>query len=182
MTYKALAAVHWVTKHCSHVPWTLHADDDIILDPFILHKLLHNASRDELHCNLVPNSPPYRKGVWKVSLEQFPQPIYPNFCSGLMWFTATSNLKKLLRASRVVNFLWLDDVYLTGLLVKEAGIPHRNINSLISRHFFQEQVGKTLVWYHTIIGRHYAWSSILKYHNQTRIQIRGSRLSQLKAN
>lgn len=77
--------------------------------------------------------PALRSGRWNVSYEQYPAKDYPLYCSGGAWFLQTQYLPRLLNASKVVPFLWVDDAYLTGLLAAEAGIK---------RHGFQKHYGR----------------------------------------
>ncbi|KAK8381631.1 hypothetical protein O3P69_018616 [Scylla paramamosain] len=46
LTYKSLSALYWINKHCAHVPWTLHADDDLLIDTHVLQNF-HRGVRQQ---------------------------------------------------------------------------------------------------------------------------------------
>ena len=48
---------------------------------------------------------------------------YPSFCGGLAYFITKSALTKILRKySQGNDYLWLDDVFITGILSHKAGV------------------------------------------------------------
>lgn len=161
-----MAAIYWVTTYCSHVPWTLHADDDILLDPFLFQRVLHRAPRDALICTVMEGEPG-REGKWAMPYEQYPYSLYPPFCQGVMWLAATNLLPKLLQASQHVDFLWIDDVYLTGVVAQQAEIPHYDFSYLIADTvFIKKHLGNKLAWYHLFFkDRVQAWSQLLDHYN-----------------
>ena len=53
---------------------------------------------------------------WAVSRSDFPDDVYPPYCSGIALLLSVDVVLALSRiASRVAQF-WVDDVFLTGLL------------------------------------------------------------------
>ncbi|KAK4306740.1 hypothetical protein Pmani_021463 [Petrolisthes manimaculis] len=124
LTYKGLAGLYWISRHCAHVPWTLHSDDDTHIDIFLYHRALKELDDEAKKMFICSHmyGPVLRTGRWKVRYEEFPQDEYPLYCSGGVWFLQTKLVPKLLEASKSVNFLWVDDAYVTGLLAEKAGI------------------------------------------------------------
>ncbi|KAG0715560.1 Beta-1,3-galactosyltransferase 5 [Chionoecetes opilio] len=83
LSYKALSSLIWVTRHCSHVPWTMHADDDVLVDVFLLKKFLDtNDTRDSILCYPWGNSSVRRYGKWCVRHSEYPEDMYPTYCGG----------------------------------------------------------------------------------------------------
>ncbi|XP_045116253.1 beta-1,3-galactosyltransferase 2-like isoform X1 [Portunus trituberculatus] len=174
LTYKALSALYWVNKHCAHVPWTLHADDDLLVDTHVLKSFIeefdNSKDRNNLHCRLLKAQRVYRKGRWRVMRKEFPGRRYPPFCQGILWLLPTKEVSRLLRASAAVKFLWVDDAYITGLLAKQSGIKISGIpNERFGIAAFNESdVGNKLAWFH-LRGMNLTqlWSGILEYYNTT---------------
>lgn len=175
LTYKALSALYWVNKHCSHVPWTLHVDDDLLVDTHFLQNFIaevdNSTNRNNFHCRLFSRMRVSRKRRWKVSPREFPAKRYPPFCQGILWLLPTKEVPRLLSASAKVNFLWVDDAYITGLLPKQSGMKISGIPRDRFRFgsFSDSDVGNKLAWVH-LRGKNLTqlWSGILDhYHNTT---------------
>ncbi|KAG0721931.1 Beta-1,3-galactosyltransferase 2 [Chionoecetes opilio] len=126
LSYKGLSSLYWITRNCAHVPWTLHADDDILIDTFLLKQFLQvqrdTSDESKLHCRTIRHAKVLRKGKWKVTQEEMDAKRYPTYCQGILWYINTRQLPNLLDASTSVNYLWVDDVYITGCLTREASI------------------------------------------------------------
>lgn len=151
LSYKALSSLYWVTRRCAHVPWTLHADDDLLVDTFLLQQLIHgldDESKEKFVCKEL-RVPVLRKGKWAVSRKAFPHRKYPPYCQGTVWLLATRLVPKILEASKKVDFLWVDDVYITGMLAQEANIPKKKVITKSARKTFDKtDIGKTFAWFH----------------------------------
>ena len=65
-----------------------------------------------------------RYGKNAVSVEEFKEDHFPSFCAGLSYFLTMSAIRRLVNTSIMhkSDFLWLDDVYITGILAKKAHI------------------------------------------------------------
>ena len=66
-----------------------------------------------------------------VSWQEYPfSGEYPPFCQGLAYFMSMDAVTRTYHASKSAHHIWLDDVYITGLLAQKAGIKHKAINDL----------------------------------------------------
>ncbi|XP_068216336.1 beta-1,3-galactosyltransferase 1-like [Palaemon carinicauda] len=166
LSYKALASLRWVSTYCSHVPWTLHADDDILLDLFLLTRFLKVIETDaSFICYNWRGSEVRRSGKWRVRPQEFPGQVYPPYCSGAVWILATRLIHRLLFASRIAPFLWVDDAYITGVLAKKAGIGHFTYfkDFLKKGEINEKDMGNIIAWVH-IPDRSYWWRIILSHY------------------
>ena len=55
-----------------------------------------------------------RSGKNAVSFESYPKDFFPSFCGGLAYFMTMLAVRKLVEHIKGSDFLWLDDVYITG--------------------------------------------------------------------
>ena len=55
-----------------------------------------------------------RSGKNAVSFESYPEDFFPSFCGGLAYFMTMLAVRKLVEHIKGSDFLWLDDVYITG--------------------------------------------------------------------
>ncbi|XP_042894382.1 beta-1,3-galactosyltransferase 5-like isoform X2 [Penaeus japonicus] len=168
LTYKGLSALTWIAEHCAQVPWTLHADDDIFIDIFsYMEQLeaLNETSKERFICNH-KEEPVLRTGRWKVEQWEFPDAEYPTYCSGGGWFLQTKLVPRLLDACRVVPFLWVDDVYITGLLAREASIKHYNGGGYCFEALKPVDIGKMRVWFYPQLDRTTFWKILIYFHRK----------------
>lgn len=170
LSYKALSSLYWVTRNCAHVPWTLHADDDILVDTFMLQRFIHglkdSSERNALHCRKMDEEV-QRKGKWRVSRYELPASRYPPYCQGAMWLLPTAQIPKLLKASASINFLWVDDAYITGLLAAHANISIHDVGDQIDNTILTSaDVGSRLAWVHLrLLQRSQEWPRVLAHHH-----------------
>ncbi|XP_071521743.1 beta-1,3-galactosyltransferase 2-like isoform X2 [Panulirus ornatus] len=169
LSYKALASLHWITRHCSHVPWTLHADDDLLVDTFLLQKLIHDLddkSKEKFICKRLEGWV-LRRGKWQVREEEYPRRTYPSYCQGIFWLLATHQVPKLLQASKEVDFLWVDDAYITGVLAEKTETTIKDIDSKLADTYFERaDIGKNVAWYHVMENREELWKNITHYYKK----------------
>lgn len=64
-------------------------------------------------------------GKWSLSNEEWPWSTFPSYFLGGSTVITGSAVSPLLEAARTVPFLWIDDVYLSGLLAEKAGVSLR---------------------------------------------------------
>ncbi|XP_076042311.1 uncharacterized protein LOC143026182 [Oratosquilla oratoria] len=167
-SYKALTAMVWISRHCSRVPWTLHADDDVLVDSFLLGAKITEIQTvgvvNHFYCHIFNNTQVAREGEWRVAPEDFSKDVYPTHCSGSMWFVPTPVVPRLLEASRTVDYVWVDDAYLTGLVAEEAGVGHIHVSFNSHWKFYgikNDDIDKTLVWTGSNLDREYWWRKIV---------------------
>ncbi|XP_066952185.1 beta-1,3-galactosyltransferase 1-like [Macrobrachium rosenbergii] len=171
LSYKGLAALHWINKHCSHVKWMMHSDDDVHLDIFLYWQKIKDLSEDIKERFICSHmyGPALRSGRWYVSYEQYPRRDYPLYCSGGLWFLQTKKLPLLLEASKTVPFLWVDDAYLTGLLAIKAGIERHPFQDFYGHPKPQlDDIGKKVAWFFLHQSRLEVWNKVVEYHKKLR--------------
>ncbi|XP_064085525.1 beta-1,3-galactosyltransferase 5-like isoform X4 [Macrobrachium nipponense] len=171
LTYKTIAWMTWVKYNCLDVPWIAKIDDDNVVNPFALNRYLvdrfrENPSPDAIHGRLRVTNKAMRNGKWVVTKEEYPPDRYPPFVLGPAYIVGRNAIDKLLEYTPYTPFLWLEDVYMTGLVAKAAGVKHVQAEKTLytkklSRRLFvgpvsfligaSEKVKKT------------AWAGIIKY-------------------
>jgi len=136
----------WASEHCAEATYVLKADDDAFVDVEQLRRLLLRsfgtpassssapsasvAGEDAtLACSVQPDGGRVqRTGKWAASRRQYAGETYPAFCSGLAYVLKPSLARRLLDAADAVPFFWIDDVYVTGLVARAAGVRHFYLN------------------------------------------------------
>ena len=137
LTYKGIMAMKWITQYCKHAKFILKADDDMIVNIFILLKHIysldkHTKPKNTIMCLVYPKMPVIRdkNSKWYLSKEEFKDDYFGKYCSGSA-FVLTGDLPpRLFNISFYIKFFWIDDYYVTGLLVRGVNASYYSFNSL----------------------------------------------------
>ncbi|KAK6167969.1 hypothetical protein SNE40_021885 [Patella caerulea] len=121
LSLKAVMGLHWVSHFCCKVKYVIKTDDDAIFDMWRFLTLI-NAKNLYVSKTIYGISKSkgiiFRSGKWGIDKNLFKdQTFYPfQYCIGFVLIYSSDAIPALYRASYVVPFLWLDDVYVTGML------------------------------------------------------------------
>ena len=78
-----------------------------------------------------PYHKPFRKGKWKVSIEEYNYSSYPPFINAGAYVMSRRTIKKLYFASHFVKQFIFDDVYY-GIVSKKCGIKLFNSTNFLA--------------------------------------------------
>uniref|UniRef100_H2XTZ0 Hexosyltransferase n=2 Tax=Ciona intestinalis TaxID=7719 RepID=H2XTZ0_CIOIN len=143
---KTLAGMEWASLHLPSTFLYSSMDDDFMVDIFKLHSAVNQAFELKIE-NKWPEFPiicmfimatderPYRdeNGIfkkWFISESLFKWPVFPRYCHGGMYTTSMRIIDQLLRESWSVDSLYLDDVWITGILRQKIGMPDQMVMTL----------------------------------------------------
>ena len=146
LVYKHLAAVNWVVRNCPQAVYVMKLDDDVFVNikPLAEHLitrfgLMPSLNSNFIYCSLVDKAIPARKNdsKWYVSYDTYPFDYYPRYCEGFSYITNIETIKIMYKQSRIIPRFWIDDVYVTGLLLFGFDqIEWYNYNQLIKWSFY----------------------------------------------
>ena len=150
LTYKGIAALKWISTYCSKTNFLLKVDDDMIVDTFALIDHLkslnnHNAIKPRtVLCNFMNKAMVFRdkKSKWYISRQEHRQNRFGKYCSGAAFVLTSDMAAELYRMSFYVRFFWIDDYYITGLLVRAIRANYEKMNSLYT---FERNVEKVFM-------------------------------------
>lgn len=184
LTYKGIMALRYIVEYCSHVKYVLKADDDTLLDIFHVMEVFEATEQNE-HKNIVVcpvyegNMPILRDPKtcmkWCINEDEFPgKDMYPQYCAGIFYGVTFPIAKAMYKASTKTPFFWIDDVYISGLLIGKAAkeIPTKYVNlefKFYSEKVFESFKNKTGYNVHvTHLSNSETYSKVWKYiiHNQ----------------
>ena len=137
LTFKGIAALKWISLHCSHAKYVLKTDDDIFVNMFTLLRHLQSVEKAGggeasgfIMCLVWSRMKVMRTGKWRVDVSEWPDAYYPLYCSGSAFTMSIDVALRLHEVSYHVPFFWVDDFYVTGLLPLKAGnITHKQLMS-----------------------------------------------------
>lgn len=153
LTYKHLTGFKWVANYCNSTQFVMKVDDDAFVDMFQVVRLLRSTfdtpskelkqqmmvtknkpqrPSNVLACSLFPNdTPTKRSGKWALSVDEYPASTYPAYCSGIGYFLTPDVLSQLLSTAQRLDrskFIWIDDLFITGIVAAKANIRHQPLN------------------------------------------------------
>ncbi|XP_074649116.1 lactosylceramide 1,3-N-acetyl-beta-D-glucosaminyltransferase-like [Tubulanus polymorphus] len=149
LTLKTMSIIQWLNdESCENVKFVTKTDDDLYVNLPLLKTLLSKleATRDDkadyivgrVKRNATPvrdkNSQFYKK--WGVSEDEYSGRVYPDYCLGSGYLFPYRTVKKLYDVSRTTKPLFLEDVFLTGIVAEKAGIERINGNCFIFTAFY----------------------------------------------
>ena len=123
-------------------------DDDIVVDFIRIYQqilkdssVIGNKEEDNMFGYIQIGLPVQRSQGWKWALNrnEFSQDFHPNFLSGWAYVTSPTVAKKLVDASTKVPLLWIDDVWVTGIVASK--IEKLSLKSLnLFYTFYKQQI------------------------------------------
>jgi len=121
---KHFALIEWSIDYCTNVSYVIKLDDDVFVNiQLLLRNILVNEelSPNEkfIYCNNVENAKPIKdkESEWRVDDRLYPYEFYPPFCESFAYVTNIPTLKTVREQSRMVPMFYLDNMYLTGMLL-----------------------------------------------------------------
>lgn len=150
LSLKTLALLRHSQRHCSHVPFTIKCDDDVLINwPLLSKQLLqsyivppvtnNNSSShladNQLLCFRLQQKQPVRNSndVWYVPMHVYSYNTYPDYCNGPAYVLGNASVQNLLQTlPHSEPVLFLEDVYFTGVLRKSSQIQIQSINRFMN--------------------------------------------------
>lgn len=129
LTIKSLAAVHWFRAFCSNATWVLKCDVDAYINFWALMDVLRPAQNttDAVCARSMSRSVcrQVTKGGclphYVVDPRDYYPAVYPPYCQGYAYVLHRRLADRMLEVDRQRSKppFWLEDVYVTGLLLRE---------------------------------------------------------------
>lgn len=151
LTLKGIMGLHWASAYCSNAPFVIKADDDAFVNIFEVLQII-DGYKSQKRLAVCPlwrdNSMPILRDPkkcmkWCVKYTEFPgRTHFPQYCAGLTYIMTSDLVREMYTASFSTPFFWIDDVYVTGLLmgkVKDVGYVNLIRNFTLKETVAMEQ-------------------------------------------
>ncbi|XP_063230337.1 beta-1,3-galactosyltransferase 5 isoform X2 [Bacillus rossius redtenbacheri] len=133
LSYKHALGLAWAARRCPLARLVLKMDDDVAADlPGLLALLLARDPPPPLQGYLLAGRRPERdpRSKWCVTRAEYPPEQYPAFLSGWLYAATPRVAAELVRRAARLPFFWVDDVLLTGLARRAAGVRLEDVRDL----------------------------------------------------
>ncbi|KAF8563188.1 hypothetical protein P879_11941 [Paragonimus westermani] len=135
MTHKHLTVIEWLTlAECPWLDYVVKVDDDTFVDVFHLTRFLRVdrlKSTPGFYCTATSGAKPSRPHTdrqhnkWTITAKEFPKNIFPTYCEGFGYIIEAELVPYLYLCSLFTRPIWIDDVYVTGMLADNLGFKRQ---------------------------------------------------------
>ncbi|KAF4526118.1 hypothetical protein B566_EDAN007612 [Ephemera danica] len=153
LTLKSVMLLKWVRSHCRHARYVMKTDDDMFVNlGRLVTQLRADVARFRPPTSLSPSSesdklPDYAKeprglllgalicgarpiantrSKWYAPRYMYAERTYPNYLSGTGYVMSADVVLRLFNAALHTPLFHLEDVYITGMCAKAAGLRPRD--------------------------------------------------------
>ncbi|XP_067652254.1 beta-1,3-galactosyltransferase 2-like [Haliotis asinina] len=123
LTLKITMGLKWISLYCRNVKLVGKIDDDVFVNTYRLLDMKHGIhTREPIHCDIANESVgKIHRGTSKWAVHGDVFKFYRHFpwiyCGGYAVFVLGELIPNLYKASLISPFIWIDDVYFTGIVV-----------------------------------------------------------------
>ncbi|KIH47533.1 N-acetyllactosaminide 3-alpha-galactosyltransferase [Ancylostoma duodenale] len=119
VTLKSLSALRFIAVAYPRVELIMKIDDDVAWNVPKVSNYISRALPRSISC--------YKY----VSYDEYPHEKFPQHCSGIAYMLDREALLPMLNAVPKLDHFWIDDVFITGFLTRDADISFVEINRYI---------------------------------------------------
>lgn len=137
LSIKTLSTLKWVSEYCFQVKLVLKIDDDNFLNADQLYRFVNDKVQPKSMYGLLAHEwKPMRDpdSKWFVPTEVYSSTYYPDFMAGPAYLFTGDCAPILYKASFKIAPLYLEDVYVTGILAEFTGVQRFNLNGINNNH------------------------------------------------
>lgn len=127
LSLKTLSLLQWAASECPSAKFVMKTDDDIFINvPLLLQELSKTVSSGQSKIalgHMIKHAEPIsdRFSKWFTPASIYRKKAYPDYLSGCAYVLSNSLVPEILGKSSMHELFWLEDVYITGMLVPSAG-------------------------------------------------------------
>lgn len=105
---------------------------------------LNSIPKKHIICSVWKNTFPHRNknSKWYVTFKEYPEDLYPDYCGGFFFLMTNDIIGPLHNEMFYTKFFWIDDVWLTGIAIKEINVTLECRKDMIVE---QEEVEKRFI-------------------------------------
>ncbi|CAK1553710.1 unnamed protein product [Leptosia nina] len=120
LTLKTALMLKWTSERCSSVHFLLKTDDDILLNPWQLEKIIEKRPNADLIGYVNKNAGLYRQehSKWYLPRWLYKNDTVPEYLSGNAYLINGKHLSRILEAAYEVPLINIEDIYITYLVAK----------------------------------------------------------------
>ena len=133
LSNKTVMALQWTTKYCPQAKFVLKTDEDSFNVPQRYVDFLVDVTDEKFVGGYCFTVRPDRRESSKyfVRYEQYPDSYYPTYCAGPGYIISQKAVGDIISAAENVQFMPMEDVFITGFCREVMGIKYRKIPGMV---------------------------------------------------
>jgi hypothetical protein len=132
LTIKSLMGLKWVQEFCHGAKFILKTDSDCFVNVHKLVEFLEIVPADQDFIGGFCNTGRRRStGKWASNEAEYPYTFWPMYCIGLGYVISVKTATSIITVSHNVPFLWIEDIYITGMCRNVLQVPYTQISGFI---------------------------------------------------
>jgi beta-1,3-galactosyltransferase 1 len=138
LSLKSIAMLQWAEASCKAVRFLVKADDDVLVNtPLLLRDLALTRHRRFVMGNVIAGARPSRdrSSKWFTPTTAYPRDFYPKYISGAAYVISGDLVHDLHAAAVRTEIFWIEDVFITGLLLAANGSDVLNAQHIYNGKF-----------------------------------------------
>ncbi|XP_064621597.1 beta-1,3-galactosyltransferase 1-like [Lineus longissimus] len=127
LTYKSVMGLKWAAENCGKAQYIMKADDDTFIRIGWLMQFLNRLDPKKRFVtgNCFTSRPIRNKtSKWYTKESEYNEQFYPMYCSGQGYIMSQSALQDIVQITPHVPFLYLEDVYISGMCRNALNISY----------------------------------------------------------
>ncbi|XP_068625240.1 beta-1,3-galactosyltransferase 5-like [Battus philenor] len=122
LTLKTALMLQWAVQKCPQVKFLFKTDDDVLVNPWTLQKVLREHPNAQLLGYSINNTKLHRDEYNKYFVPRWlcRDDVVPQYLSGTGYLINGAYLKKILHTSYMVPLVNVEDVYITYLVARKS--------------------------------------------------------------
>jgi beta-1,3-galactosyltransferase 1 len=167
LTTKSVFMLKWISSYCANVKYGLKADDDVFVNIPNLISVM-NTKRRKVDKFIIGSKQIGAKPIqdinskWYTPKHDFGENVYPPYVCGPAYAFTISAAKSLYNVTRTERPFWLEDIYITGLCARAAGIPRFEHSGFT----YQKRDSTGCAYRQKISGHHVTGDEMLKIYRE----------------
>ena len=131
-----------MAKNCHHARVVHKGDIDLFTNYFVIEDLIKKSPAmfdDVMTCDRMPFPRVVhdKSSKFNIDKEIYPFDYFPPYCNGYSYLFPGKWAQKLYQASMREDFIFLEDVFMTGAVASRIGLRHNHIPELFTCDFYQ---------------------------------------------
>lgn len=138
LSLKSIAMLQWTESNCQPARFLVKADDDVLVNtPLLLRDLALTRHHRFVMGNVIAGARPSRdlSSKWFTSPIAYPRDFYPKYISGAAYVISGDLVRDLYAAAIRAEVFWIEDVFITGLLLAATGSDVTNVQHIYNGKF-----------------------------------------------
>lgn len=167
LTLKSISVLKWMNSFCGNAKYGLKADDDVFVNiPNLISAM--NSKRQKMEKFIIGSKQVGAKPIqdnnskWYTPKNDFGEKVYPPYVSGTAYAFTIPAAKDLYSVTERVKAFWLEDIYITGLCARAAGVPRFDHAGFT----FQRRKPSGCAFRHHISGHYVTGEQMVKIYNE----------------